>query len=233
MKKVGILRRAALMLAVVIMIPVFILAQENEKSSPFDVGGDLVSSYVWRGTKFGSGPAIQPYVELALGNFAVGAWGNYNFTSNEAAEADLYISYGFNFGLSIGFTDYYFPGSEYFKYESSSDSTGGSHGLELNLGYEIKGFSVGANYIFNSAPTAGTSGGDMYFELGYSFNSLGILVGGGDGWHTSDGEFGICNIGITASKEIQFTEKFALPVNGAIILNPERQQFNVVVGVSF
>ena len=35
-------------------------AQEKiEQESPFLIGTDIVSSYVWRGTKF-SGPALQP-----------------------------------------------------------------------------------------------------------------------------------------------------------------------------
>ncbi len=40
--------------------------------------------------------------------------------------------------------------------------------------------------------TAGTTGGDMYFELGYAFKYFGIYLGAGDGWHTEDGEF--CNM---------------------------------------
>ena len=202
---------------------------QDDSSSPFSAGGDLVSSYLWRGSKFGTGPAIQPYVELALGNFTVGGWGSYCFTTNEAAEADLYLSYGFNFGLSIGLTDYYYPGTQYFDF---SDSTG-AHGLEVNLSYEIAGFSVGANYMINEAGGAGTAGGDMYFELGYSFDSFGVFVGAGDGWHTSDGEFAVCNIGITSSTAIEITDSFSLPVSGALILNPEQEQFHVVVGISF
>ena len=31
-----------------------------------DFGADLVSSYVWRGTQFGSGAHIQPYMDLSL-----------------------------------------------------------------------------------------------------------------------------------------------------------------------
>ena len=92
-----------------------VFAQDEESSSPFSVGGDLVSSYLWRGTKFGTGPAIQPCLEFSMGNFSIGAWGSYCFTTNEAAEADLYLYYGFEFGLSIGLTDYYFPGTEYFE----------------------------------------------------------------------------------------------------------------------
>ena len=29
-----------------------------------DFGADVVSSYVWRGTQFGTGPHIQPWMEL-------------------------------------------------------------------------------------------------------------------------------------------------------------------------
>lgn len=211
--------------------PMNLNAQDEESSSPFSVGGDLVSSYLWRGTKFGTGPAIQPYVELTLGNFTMGGWGSYCFSSNEGAEADIYLSYGFDFGLSLGLTDYYFPGvgSNYLDFSDSS----GAHGLEVNLAYEIKGLSLAANYMFNEAPTAGTSGGDMYYELGYTFKNFGVFLGAGDGWHTEGDKFAICNVGISTSKEIQITEKFSLPVSGSLIWNPEREQYHVVVGISF
>jgi hypothetical protein len=231
MKRKDLLSGAiALLMASMITSPMNVYAQA-EKSSPFDVGGDLVSSYLWRGTKFGTGPAIQPYLSFAAGGFEIGGWGSYSFGNSSFAEADLYLTYGFDFGLSLGITDYYFPGagSDYFDF---SDSTG-THGLELNLGYEIKGFSVSANYMFNEAPTAGTAGGDLYFELGYTFKYFGIHLGAGDGWHTEGDKFAVCNIGLSTSKEIPITEKYSLPVSGSLIWNPEREQFHVVVGVSF
>lgn len=205
------------------------ISAQEESSSTFDVGADLVSNYIWRGTKFGTGPAVQPYVEFSVGNFAVGSWGSFGFTDNEAAEADLYLSYGFDFGLSLGLTDYYYPGSDYFDF---SDSIG-SHGLEVNLGYELGGLSIGANYMINEAGSAGTAGGDMYFELGYAFDSFSVFAGGGNGWHTSDGEFAVCNVGISTSKEIPITESYSLPVSGSAIWNPEKQQYYLVVGISF
>jgi len=204
------------------------LDAQEEASSPFSAGGDLVSSYLWRGTKLGTGPAIQPYVELVLGNFSLGGWGSYCFTTNEGAEADLYLSYGFDFGLSIGLTDYYFPGTEYFDFSTET----GAHALEINLGYEIGRLSLGANYLLNEAGGAGTEGGDMYFELVYSFENFGLVLGGGNGWHTPDGEYGICNMGITTSNNLKITESFSLPVSGALILNPATEQFHVVVGIS-
>lgn len=206
-----------------------IRAQDEQQSSPFDVGADLVSSYLWRGTKFGTGPAIQPYLELALGNFTIGGWGSYCLTTNEAAEADLYLSYGFDFGLSIGLTDYYFPGTEYFDVSEAT----GAHALEINLAYEIGGFSAAANYILNEAGGAGAAGSDLYFELGYSFEHFGLFAGAGDGWHSADGSFALCNIGVSAEKEIALSESFSLPVSGALIWNPDREEFHVVVGISF
>ena len=219
----------ALLMAGMIFSPNQIIAQNEENSSPFDVGADLVSSYLWRGTKFGTGPAIQPYLSIAAGGFEIGGWGSYCFTSNEGAEADIYLSYGFDFGLSIGLTDYYFPGTEYFDYSTES----GSHAFEINLGYEIKGVSLTANYILNEAGSAGSAGSDMYFEAGYGFSSFSLFAGAGDGWHSADGEFALCNIGISASKEIKLSDSFSLPLSGALIWNPDKEQYHVVVGISF
>jgi hypothetical protein len=208
-------------------------AQDEESESLFNVGLDFVSSYIWRGTKFGTGPAIQPSIELATGGFAVGGWGNYNFTSDEGAEADLYMSYTFDFGLSLGITDYYFPGTEYLDF---SDSTG-AHALELNLGYAYEGFSVAANYFMNKAGSAGNEGGDLYFELAYAFKYFEIHLGAGDGWHTTEAsadesDFNVCNIGITSSKDIKITDNFSLPLFGGVIWNPDAKQFHVVAGIS-
>ena len=230
MKKPHLINGVLGVLLGTVMIPSLNMnAQQEEESSPFSVGADLVSSYLWRGTKLGTGPAIQPYVELGLGNFSIGSWGSYCFTTNEGAEADLYLSYGFDFGLSLGLTDYYFPGTNYFDLSEST----GAHAMEINLGYEIKSLSLAANYLLNEAGAAGTAGGDMYFELRYSFGSFGLFAGAGDGWHTIEGKFALCNIGVSASTAVKISDSLSLPVNGAVILNPDKEQFHIVIGVSF
>lgn len=208
-------------------------AQEEESSSVFDAGLDIYSSYVFRGVQFGTGPAFQPWVSASFGGLEIGAWGSVSSGFVEAAEMDLYLSYGFDFGLSLGVTDYYYPGSDYFDLSD----TNGSHGIEINAGYEIGGFSVAANYIVNEAPGAGTDGGDMYFELGYSFENVSLFAGAGNGWHTGedpgeDDEFGVVNVGLSTSKDISITESFSLPLSGSVILNPQSKQFYIVVGIS-
>lgn len=206
----------------------------QEKVVQFDVGADLVSNYIWRGSKFGTGPAIQPSVSLSAGAFTLGTWGSFGVTDNEAPEADLYFSYDFDFGLSLGMTDYYYPGTPYTDF-SSTDSTG-SHGFEVNAGYSIGGFSLGANYMLNQAGLAGTAGSDMYFELGYGGDVASVFIGAGNGWHTpgaAAGDFAICNIGVSVTKEIPITDSYSLPVSGSAIFNPDQDQYYLVFGVSF
>lgn len=203
-------------------------AQEEESSSPFSVGADIVSNYVWRGTKFGSGPNIQPYVEFGIAGLTVGSWGSFAFNTTSVVENDFYLSYGFDFGLSLGVTDYYYQGPLF----NFTDSLG-SHGVELNGSYEIAGFSLNANYFVNEAGGAGTAGGDMYFEAMYSFENFDVFLGAGDGWHTTTGSFEVINVGISTSKEIKITENFSLPVFGSVIVNPQQEVAYVVAGFSF
>jgi hypothetical protein len=141
-------------------------------------------------------------------------------------EMDLYAKYAFSFGLTLGITDYYYPGTDYFDFSKPT----GAHGFEVNLGYEIGGLSVSANYMLNEAGGAATAGGDKYFELGYAFDKFSIFAGAGDGWHTPTGSFGIVNVGISASKEIKITDTFSVPVKASAILNPTTKQYFLVAG---
>lgn len=196
----------------------------------FTVGADLVSRYVWRGSDYGNSAALQPTVEFAAGNFALGAWGSFALSGFEAFnEADLYASYGFEFGLSLGISDYYYPGSRWGEFGDKVSS----HALELNLGYEIGNFSLAGNYMLNnSVDGAGAEDGIVYFEAGYAFDNLDVFVGGGDGWVSNNGNFEVVNVGIGTSKEIKFSESFSLPMFGQVIVNPNTEQFHIVVGIS-
>lgn len=231
-------------------------AQDSDSSSvSVDAGLDVYSSYVFRGVKFGTGPAFQPWVELGAGNFAVGAWGSASAGDDEATEMDLYLSYSFDFGLSLGVTDYYYPVNpgydddgvfstgEFFNY-NFGDSVA-AHALEINLGYEIGNLSLSANYI--PLASAVTDGGDMYFEAAYAFGNTSVFLGAGNGWHTYDefpslydqeddsfdDVFGVVNVGVSTSKEVEITEKFSLPISGSVIVNPNQEQLYITVGVSF
>lgn len=195
------------------------------KSQNFTVSTDIVSSYVWRGVQY-SGASIQPTLQFSTGGFSIGSWGSAGFDG--FMEMDLYAKYAFGFGLTVGLTDYYYPGTDYFDYSTDT----GAHGYEVNLGYATGGLSIGANYILNEAGGAATAGGDKYFELGYAFNKFSIFAGAGDGWHTPTGDFGFVNIGISSSKEIKVSDTFSIPVKVTAILNPTTEQFFLVAGIT-
>ena len=198
------------------------------KAQEWSTGLDIFSSYIWRGSKFGSGPAFQPTIEFSAGDFVVGAWGSVNASTDEAAEVDLYLKYGFDFGLTVGLTDYYFPGTEFFDFSTET----GSHAFELNVGYEIDNFALSANYFINETGGVGNAGGDLYFEVKYGFKHVDVFAGAGDGLHTVSGDFCFVNLGISTSKEIKITDSFSLPLNGSLILNPATEQMYIVVGIS-
>lgn len=202
-------------------------AQEVEVTS----GVDLVSTYVWRGVAY-SGPSWQPSVELGSGGFAIGAWGSQGYDGFQ--EMDLYAGYSFDFGLYLGITDYYYPGSPYFSYsEDPANGDFSSHAFELNAGYEIDSFSLSGNFILNESTNAGSAGSDMYFEAGYAFDAASVFVGAGDGWHSTDGDFALVNVGVSASKDLVITETFSVPLSGSVVLNPDTEQLYIFVGLSF
>ncbi len=206
------------------------------KAQEMSTGLDIYSSYVWRGIKFGEGAAFQPYIEFSAGGFALGAWGSYCVSDNEAAEADLYASYGFDLGenssLSLTLTDYYFPGT---TSAPTSWTDGDSHFIEPMVGLGLGPVTLTAAYMFyDGAGTNGDGSGDIYLEAGVTAGPVDLTLGGGNGQYSmkNDAGFDICNIGVSTSKEIKITDSFSLPVSGAVILNPSYESFHVVVGIS-
>ncbi len=202
--------------AIIAVCSLNVKAQE----SAWSTGVDLYNSYVWRGTKFGSGPAMQPTVKYANGGFSIGAWGSYCFSTNEATEADLFASYGFSLGenssLTLTVTDYYFPTAAYFD--------GDSHYFEPMIGLGLGKLSLSAAYMTNAE--------DTYLEAGYTAGAVTLFAGAGNGQYTKDASFNLCNVGIKSSKTIKVTDSFSIPVNGSVILNPSTEQFHIVVGIS-
>jgi len=207
------------------MVTLFVPAA---KAQEWSTGLDIYSSYIWRGAKFGSGPAFQPTVEFSAGGFAIGAWGSVSASTDEALEMDLYAGYTFELGesssLGLTLTDYYFGG----------DWTDGDyHFFEPLVSLGLGDFSLTGAYMFyDGAGTDGDGSGDLYLEAAYSFGSFDLTLGGGNGQYTDDTKFKVCNISVGTSKEVAVTETFTLPVSGAVILNPSTGGFFITVGIS-
>ena len=187
-----------------------------------DLGADLVSRYVWRGTDFGNSASVQPYLSVGFAGVEAGAWASYPITAAGANENDLYLSYAVG-PVGITITDYYFPGdTSIVKFGNYSDD-GGNHILEAMLSFEMAGFSaMGAMNFY------GDDDNSMYFELGYEVYSkddmsVSAFAGAGNEVYVSDGDFGLVNLGVSASKG---------NLSASYIINPDADVSYLVFGYS-
>ena len=190
-----------------------------------DFGADIVSSYVWRGTQFGSGAHIQPYMELGSGNLTGGVWGSFPTSANGGGnELDLWVSYDFG-PLALTVTNYTFPG-EGGAYANGEGLFNGDY-TELAASTSIMGVDLSAGYF--------TKVEALYVELGFSTGAVDIAIGYGDDQGTAwyaDGASGIVNMSFSGSKDISITENYSLPVFGSFVLNPEAETAFLVFGIS-
>ncbi len=221
--------------------------------SSIDLGADLKSRYIWRGINLGGHtPSIQPFIEY---NFAkgwtIGVWGAYSFSEQPNQEVDTYISYTIpNERLNFIFTNYFFPdyslrNNHYFDFSNDS-----GHVLEfMGTYFPFKkmplSFSVATNF-YGADKQIDTEGNptdkqsfSTYIETKYTTSlatvSLDFFVAGvinNKGKYYGDDENSFINIGMAASKEIQITERFALPVDTSLLFNPSQGNIYLVFGIS-
>lgn len=227
-------------LLVLMLFTLICLPARTQDGGRFELGADLYSRYVWRGTDFGNSPAIQPWASYSVSGFTVGAWGSYSTNSNSMQEADLFVSYDIKDLVTLTVTDYFFPNgtssdNNYFTYKE--DSTGHVfEGTAAFNGVENFPVSLAVSYNFYGADPDNA----LYVELGYSgtFKDVGfnVFLGGGTGAYyladKKDDDFGIVNLGIGFSKDIRITDTFSLPVSTSLITNPTAENIFLVFGFS-
>lgn len=217
----------------------------SAQSVDFSAGADLVSSYVWRGS-YQTSASIQPAMGLQVGGFSLGAWGSVDIAGNGSKEVDFTAAYSLG-GVSLAITDYWWEGEDKFQY-FMYDSHRTGHHFEATLGYTlpIEKFPLslswntmfaGADYNTWKEDGSSDRSYSTYIEASYPFaiNNIGLSASLGltpwEGMYASD--FSVVNIGLKASKSIQITDSFSLPVFGQVITNPRTEDIFFVFGVSF
>ena len=199
-----------------------------------DFGADVVSSYVWRGTQFGTGPAVQPWFTLPeiTSGLELGVWGSFPLSddggehaSGQTYELDLYASYDFGpFALTI--TNYTFPTSTGAYDPASYELFDGDMEVTASASLGAIGLTVGyftdleALYV-----EAGTTVAGMDLAIGYGSDGDGAFYAGGDS--------GLVNVSLGGSKDIKITDDYSLPLFGSFIYNPDAEAAFMVVGMSF
>lgn len=207
------------------------------KAQEVTVGADVVSNYVWRGTKCGDA-SFQPYLSVGYKGFSLTAWGSTDFTGS-AFELDLTAAYSVG-GLNLAITDYYatsdIDASPYFKYHVYD-----GHIFEGTVAYtfsEKVPLTLSWNTYFAGADAdaEGNMCYSTYIEAAYPFTLWGIDMEAEVGITPWEGayaeEFNVVNIGIKASKTIEFSPKFSLSPYTKVTFNPAADKAFIVFGVS-
>ena len=189
----------------------------------FNIGLDVCSRYVFRGTDFGNSVSVQPALSYTIGGLEMGAWASYpigsDMTSIGSNENDLYITYSIgNLGLTV--TDFYFPeGGDVFNY-----SDDGIHFVEASLSCSMGPVGLLAGYFLSGDPD-----NSIYAELTYDFYeneniNASLVVGGGNDMYVIEDEFNVVNVGLSVSKG---------PMSVSYIINPDAETNYLVAGYSF
>ncbi len=205
--------------------------------SPFGLGLDIQTKYIWRGMEMMSkdaAPVLFPSVNYSYKGLFLYAMGGYAI-NGKYAEVDLGICYTWN-GLSIGFNDYYYPtiDSKDDKYFGDGKHTG--HWLEGMITYApekipliatISNFFAGADkYVDNKGKEKQAY--STYIELGtyYDFldqNRIAFNVGAAlnkSCYNNYEHDFSVCNLELKYTYTVPFKSGWSLPLNVAYIYNP-------------
>ena len=208
------------------------------------VGADLVSGYIWRGQDLG-GAAIQPSVGVAYKGLSLSAWGSYGLVDrDDTKELDFTLAYSVG-NFTVGITDYFCVSgnsncpTKYFLYDAHKTA----HVFEANVGYDFGILSL--NWFTNFAGADGLNdSGDRayssYVEANVPFKlggiDWGLTVGAvpfATSFYADASGFAVTNVSLKATKEIDITPTFSLPLFGAITANPSTQSLYLTAGVSF
>jgi hypothetical protein len=226
-----------------------VYAQTKECNADLKISSSIMSRYVWRGLQLGGAyPSIQPTMEFSKGGLAIGAWGAFSTNGLQSQEIDLYASYTFAKEMfTFTLTDYFFPGDtvdyNYFVYEKDATSHLFEASLKFNGTEKIPFTLLLATNIYG-ADTKKLNGDNTfssYIELGYEtkikevelscFLGSALNAPGDDitGFYGNT-KTGIINLGVTAAKEIQISDKFSLPISSSLIFNPYAKKIFFVFG---
>ena len=199
-------------------------AQDKVETS---LGTDIVSHYVWRGQDLG-GASVQPSLGIRYKGVSLSSWGSEGLSNPlDTRELDFTLAYEAG-GFNIGVTDYWFP-------ENASKV------FEANIGYDF-GFAA-LQWFTNFAGDDSLNDAGKPVYSSYVEADIPFSLGGVD-WTATVGAvpfatdfygvdcFAFINLSLTASKDIQVTDSFSIPVFAQLIANPYTKNAYLVVGIT-
>ena len=204
------------------------------------ISADIVSDYIWRGQNLGN-VALQPTLGVGFKGLSLAAWGSVGLANtSDTKEFDLTLGYTLG-ALNIGITDYWFsqldggdPDGRYFKYDAHSTN----HVIEASIGYDF-GFAAlrwYTNLAGNDYKEGGKRAYSSYMEVVVPFKlsavdwaaTVGAVPSASVQYGTNG--FAVTNITLKATKEINITDTFSVPLFAQVTANPCSQKAYLVLG---
>ena len=222
------------------------------KASPFGLGLDIQTKYMWRGMEMmieDAAPVLFPSFNYSYKGLFLYAMGGYAI-NGKYAEVDLGISYTWK-GLTIGFNDYYYPtiDSNNDKYFGGGKHTG--HWLEVSITYapeKIPVFATLSNFFYGADKYVNENNEEKqaystYLELGsyYDFlknNRITLTCGmalNKSCYNGYEHNFSVCNLEAKYTYYVEFKNGWTLPLSAAYIYNPvyDKSYVNFIANIAF
>ncbi len=215
--------------------------------SNFHLGVSLQTKYVWRGMEMitvNSAPVVFPGINYSKNGFYAYILGGYSL-NGQYAEVDAGISYTYKW-ITVGINDYYYPTTTipddlYFCFKPRE--TG--HWLEAAITIapeSIPAYLTVSNFFAGAdINLEGRQAYSTYAELGgyYDFmndHQLALAVGvafNKSCYNAYEHGFGVCNVELKYTYNVNLNDKFTLPLSVSYIVNPVFNKSHVNFTMSF
>ena len=217
------------------------------KEPNFHLGLDLQTKYIWRGMEMiteDAAPVVFPAVNYQNKGFYAYAMGGYSL-NGKYSEVDMGLSYTYKW-ITVGINDYYYPttttpNDQYFNFKAKE--TG--HWLEAVVTIapeKIPAYLTVSNFFAGADKDLdGNQAYSTYAEFGghYDFlndHQLALAVGmafNKSCYNAYEHGFGVCNVELKYTYNVNFNDKFTLPLSVAYIVNPVFNKSHVNFTASF
>lgn len=190
------------------------------------------SRHIWRGSKLGTAPAIEPSVTLSANRFSFNFWAAAT-PNNSYSEIDLIPAFQFDH-FQVTLFDYYnpVPGAENQFLNFGEDKN--RHSIELafdNFSTEIYRFKwmIGTFLLGDQNQQTGKPYYSTYIEFRYPFTFFKLKIEPFAGMTPFNGyyadRFAIINAGIGLSKSLKLSSRLSIPINIQLITNPYQTNY--------
>lgn len=200
----------------------------------------IQSRHIWRGTKLGDAPAIEPSITFAGSHFGFNIWAA-KTTNKSYSEIDL-IPY-WQFGeLTFSVLDYYNPSvgekNQFLNFKDGECR----HSLEITLD-NYSGEKSRIKWMFgmfvagDKNEATGNPFYSTYIELKYPFAVLGIDAEPFAGLTPFNGfyaeKFAVINSGVALCKEFKLSSRLSIPLILTYTYNPYEDKHFLTFGTGF